>query len=129
MHISSIGSVRKKPHIYLIPWNIHITMRAKRFVQFLEHRDAPCGSCGPKNIQVRTDVKRTTTETIRDNMLSVRPTPTGGNEFSDQANNPDYSSGSLGLCSTWGCIPWSAQEMTSQNLVLHLVLIARHHLS
>ena len=75
-------------------------MSAKRFVQFLEHRDAPCGSCGPKNIQVRTDVKRTTTETIRDNMLSVRPTPTGGNEFSDQANNPDYSSGSLGLCSS-----------------------------
>ena len=61
-------------------------MSAKRFVQYLEHRDAPCGSCGPKNIQVRTDVKRTTTET-----------PTGGNEFSDQANNPDYSSGSLGL--------------------------------
>ena len=75
-------------------------MSAKRFVQFLEHRDAPCGSCGPKNIQVQTDVKRTTTETIRNNLLSVRPTPTGGNEFSDKANNPDYSSGSLGLCSS-----------------------------
>ena len=77
-------------------------MRTKRFVKSSGHRQEPCGSCScePKSVQVRADVKRITTETIRHNLLSVRPTPTGGNEFSDQANNPDYSSGSLGLCSS-----------------------------
>ena len=75
-------------------------MRTKRFVKSSGHRKAPCGSCEPKSVQVRADVKRITTETIRNNLLCVRPTPTGGNEFSDQENNPDYSSGSLGLCSS-----------------------------
>ena len=75
-------------------------MRTKRFVKSSEHREAPCGSCEPKNVHMQTDVKRTTTETIRHNLLSVRPTPTGGNDSSDQANNTDYSSGSLGLCSS-----------------------------
>ena len=77
-------------------------MRTKRFVKSSGHREAPCGSCScePKNVKVGTDVKRTTTETIHHNLVSVRPTPTGGNEFSDQANNPDYYSGSLGLCSS-----------------------------
>ena len=69
-------------------------------VKSSEHREVPCGSCEPKNVHMQTDVKRTTTETIRNNLLCVRPPPTGGNEFSDKETNPDYSSGSLGLCSS-----------------------------
>ena len=75
-------------------------MTTKVLVKTSEHREAPCGSCEPKDVQIPTDIKRTKTETIRHNLLSARFPPTGGNEFSDQANNSDYSSGSLGLCSS-----------------------------
>ena len=75
-------------------------MTTKILVKTSEHRKAPCGSCEPESVQVRTDIKRRKPETIRHNLLSVRPTPTRGNEFSDQTSNPDYSSGSLGLCSS-----------------------------
>ena len=99
MHTSSFRSIRK---IYLFHSVAYSTknMTTKILIKTSEHREAPCGSCEPKDVQMPTDIKRIKTETIRHNLLSVRPPPTGGNEFSDQANNPDYSSGSLGLCSS-----------------------------
>ena len=99
MHNSSIRSTRK---IYISHIVTYLTnnMTTKILIKTSEHREAPCGSCEPKDGQIRDDIKRTKTETILHNLLSVRPTPTGGNEFKDQENNPDYSSGSLGLCSS-----------------------------
>ena len=99
MHNSSIRSTRKKYSSHIVTYSTNI-MTTKILIKTSEHREAPCGFCEPESVQVPTDNKRTKTETIRHNLLSVRPTPTGGNEFSDQANNPDYSSGSLGLCSS-----------------------------